>query len=221
VAELPPSFLEFLEFIQQLAASRLTLTPFRPSTLRRVAALDVAYTGNKARCGAILYDLEGEGLAECLQLEEDILFPYIPTFLFIREAPLMVKALRGLKTRPELILVDGHGALHPRRAGLATFIGLATDRPTLGVAKRLLVGRLQEDQEQGSLTPVELEGRCWGYRLRAGGRRPLYLSPGNRLRPEDIPSLVQEVGEERLYRLVQLADRVSRSSYPLKKLGCP
>lgn len=48
---------------------------------------------------------------------------------------------RQRKLRPEMtpcvILVDGNGIFHERRAGLATFVGVKTNIPTIGVAKTL------------------------------------------------------------------------------------
>ncbi len=36
---------------------------------------------------------------------------------------------------PEVILVDGNGILHERKAGLATFLGVRTGVPTIGIGK--------------------------------------------------------------------------------------
>ena len=66
--------------------------------------------------------------------------PYVPGLLSFREAPLLLEALRKLRTRPDVLLVDGHGRLHPRRLGLASHMGLHVDVPTIGVGKSLLVG---------------------------------------------------------------------------------
>jgi Deoxyinosine 3''endonuclease (endonuclease V) len=38
---------------------------------------------------------------------------------------------------PHVILVDGNGILHERKAGLATFVGVTMNVPTIGVAKTL------------------------------------------------------------------------------------
>lgn len=38
---------------------------------------------------------------------------------------------------PEVILVDGNGIFHERKAGLATFVGVRTNIPTIGVGKTL------------------------------------------------------------------------------------
>lgn len=39
----------------------------------------------------------------------------------------------------QVILVDGNGALHPRKYGSAVKVGVDADLPTIGVAKNLMV----------------------------------------------------------------------------------
>jgi len=68
--------------------------------------------------------------------------PYIPSFLAFREIdPLEMLVKRQMKERPELIpraiLVDGNGIFHARHAGIATFLGVRTGIPTIGVGKTL------------------------------------------------------------------------------------
>ncbi|KAL8278978.1 hypothetical protein RQP46_008647 [Phenoliferia psychrophenolica] len=50
---------------------------------------------------------------------------------------------------PQVLFVDGNGRLHPREAGAAVAVGLATDIPTLGVAK--------EYHPLDAESPLELE----------------------------------------------------------------
>lgn len=68
--------------------------------------------------------------------------PYVSSYLSFREiAPLEELVRRQVAASPGLtpraILVDGNGVLHPRRAGLACFLGVRTGIPTVGIGKKL------------------------------------------------------------------------------------
>lgn len=68
--------------------------------------------------------------------------PYISGYLAFREIePLQTLVQRQLEQKPEctprVILVDGNGILHPRRAGIACFLGVRTGIPTIGIGKKL------------------------------------------------------------------------------------
>ena len=67
--------------------------------------------------------------------------PYIPGYLGMREAPIIHDLLRKHAATaggsPDVLLVDGNGLLHPRKAGLACQIGVECGIPTIGVSKTL------------------------------------------------------------------------------------
>ncbi|HWO07365.1 MAG TPA: endonuclease V [Candidatus Paceibacterota bacterium] len=67
-------------------------------------------------------------------------FSYVPGFLSFREIPVLLKAFKKLKTKPDVLFVDGQGIAHPRRMGIASHLGLVLDTPSIGVAKRVLYG---------------------------------------------------------------------------------
>lgn len=73
----------------------------------------------------------------------DLTVPYIPTFLAFREIdPIERLVSKQRQTDPNVtptaILVDGNGVLHPRRAGIACFVGTRLAIPTIGIGKSLL-----------------------------------------------------------------------------------
>ena len=66
--------------------------------------------------------------------------PYIPSYLAFREIdPIMELITQQCSNKPHLtpnvIMVDGNGQWHDRRAGLACFVGVKSGIPTIGVGK--------------------------------------------------------------------------------------
>jgi deoxyinosine 3'endonuclease (endonuclease V) len=67
-------------------------------------------------------------------------FPYIPGMLAFREGAAMAAAVGAIDGPIDCLIVDGNGRIHPRQAGTAVHLGVASGLPTIGVAKRLLCG---------------------------------------------------------------------------------
>jgi deoxyinosine 3'endonuclease (endonuclease V) len=66
--------------------------------------------------------------------------PYVPSYLAYREMDPVIDLIdRQVKSRPDLtpdvVLVDGNGVWHERKAGIATFVGVRTGLPTVGIGK--------------------------------------------------------------------------------------
>jgi deoxyribonuclease V len=111
----------------------------------------------------------------------EVELPYVPGFLSFREAPNLLKAYEKLQQTPDLIMVDGHGISHPRRLGIATHIGLHLNKPTMGVAKKVLVGRYKEpDMLKGAVSPLEYKGEVVGNVVRTKDNvKPVFVSAGH------------------------------------------
>jgi deoxyribonuclease V len=127
--------------------------------------------------------------------------PYVPGLLSFRELPLVLTAWDRLRQKPDLVLVDGHGIAHPRGLGIASHLGLAIDRPTIGCAKSILVGRHDDlGPNRGDRQPLIYKGRQVGYALRTKDRvNPLYIACGHRISQETAVRWVLEC--DRGYRL--------------------
>ena len=106
-----------------------------------IAGVDVSFSHNSvAVSAAVLIHLDTLNITEKVIREVELNFPYIPGFLGFRESEAMVSVLERLKTNPDVVMVNGHGILHPRGFGLASQVGLQMDLPTIGLAKRLTDG---------------------------------------------------------------------------------
>ncbi|HSQ04793.1 MAG TPA: deoxyribonuclease V, partial [Burkholderiales bacterium] len=110
-------------------------------------------------------------------------YPYIPGLLSFRETPAVLEALTELVIEPDLLVCDGQGIAHPRRFGLASHIGLLTGIPSVGVAKKRLIGEHEPVPEcRGAWVPLVDGGECIGAVLRTrAGVKPVYVSIGHRV----------------------------------------
>lgn len=185
--------LRFLELVQHLVARNYRESHLGLENVRSLCALDVAYKGD---LGVAVAVREDGGKLEVRKFVGRVEFPYIPGFLFMREAPLMLEALDGLSC--DLILVDGHGLAHPRKSGIATVIGVLLQVPTIGVAKSRLSGEIvREDEIEYVVIDGEKRGVKWGK---------YYYSPGNLTDLQDCIDLAK-----RGYpRVLKEADRISK-----------
>ena len=128
-------------------------------------------------------------------------FPYIPSLLSFRELPLLLEAIKKLEIEPDLILCDGQGIAHPRGFGLASHLGLLTGKPSIGCAKKRLVGDFQEvGGTKGDYSPLSYKGKKGGTVIRTrAGVKPLFVSPGNAVTIEDAAGMVMKcVGRYRI-----------------------
>lgn len=107
-------------------------------------------------------------------------FPYVPGYLGFREVPSLLKAWDMIADKPDVLVLDGQGILHPRKMGIASHFGVLTRHLTIGCAKSSLFGRYEAPGfQKTSVSPVYAHGIISGYALRTkDGTLPVYLSPG-------------------------------------------
>ncbi|MDD5557419.1 MAG: endonuclease V [bacterium] len=158
--------------------------------VRPLAAAPRLVAGADASCGArggllfgavVVFSADRMEPVEWAAAWGRVSFPYVPGLLSFREAPILLRAFRRLRRRPDLVIFDGHGIAHPRGLGLASHMGLLLGLPTAGCAKSRLVGTfLEPGRRAGSRSPLMLGRRRIGTVLRTrDGTRPVFVSPGH------------------------------------------
>jgi deoxyribonuclease V len=164
--------------------------------IKYVAGLDVSYAkgSNKMWAGVIVLDFPSLGKTEERWSQKKVSFPYIPGLLSFREIPALIDALRKIEIEPDLIFCDGQGIAHPRGLGLASHLGVLLNKPTIGCAKSLLVGKYnQVGEHKGDYVYLRHQNRVIGAVVRTKSKvKPIFISPGYGIMLNDCIKFVLE-----------------------------
>ena len=188
---LSPNFsIEKAHTMQLQLSKRVIRKDVLPETIRYVAGVDIAYTKGTSVGAAVVLDFALLSPIESQVSSVKTRFPYIPTLLSFREVPPALSAIRKLRVRPDVFLVDAHGIMHPYRLGFAAHLGLVMDRPTIGVAKSPLCGE-SEPLKGGRWAPIIDGGEIVGAKVvTKPGERPVYVSVGHKVSLETAIDMV-------------------------------
>ncbi|XP_006869703.1 PREDICTED: endonuclease V [Chrysochloris asiatica] len=202
------------------------------SGLQRVGGVDVSFVkGDGVNACASLVVLNYPELEvvyeECRMVSLEA--PYVSGFLAFREVSFLEEAVQRLREKepglvPQVLLVDGNGVLHHQGFGIACHLGVLTDLPCVGVAKKLLhvdglekSGRHKEKikllQTGGDTFPlVGDSGTVLGMALKSNDRstNPLYVSVGHKVSLETAVRLTRACCRFRSPEPVRQADIRSR-----------
>lgn len=201
---------------QRESAQHVERSPLRqqPATL---AGLDLSYTTPERAVAAWVQSPWNAPRQQVeLTISAPVTFPYITGYLTFRELPVLLELVRAAEREgltADVLLVDGSGVLHPRRAGIATALGVLTGIPTIGVTKHHLCGRATTARDD-VVTWLEQDGERLGARLQPPRRKtPLYVSVGHGLSLEQAVELVEEsLDDSGQPGLIRAADGISRAA---------
>jgi deoxyribonuclease V len=207
-----PDNIEQARKIQESLAAKVRCTPLRKKP-KLIAGVDAAFTENRVFAAACLFAFPELALLDEVCAASFISFPYIPGYLSFREGEATLRALRLLKAKPDLILIDGQGIAHPRRMGIASHIGVLLDLPTIGCAKSRLVGEFEEpDWKRGAYSPLLFQEKIVGMVVRTRDNvRPLFISPGHKVSLKNAIEIVLQTSREfRIPEPLRRADFLSK-----------
>lgn len=121
-------------------------------------------------------------------------FPYVPGLLTFREGPPLIKLLKKINRKIDLLLFDGQGIAHPFNMGLASHMGLIVGLPAIGCAKSRLYGTFRRwpVNRRGAATNLyDDKGKVIGKILRTRKNvKPLFISCGHRISLDSSQKIV-------------------------------
>jgi deoxyribonuclease V len=174
--------------LQEKLRPQVAVRPLRKKP-RFVAGLDCSM--DKLRglifAAAVVFSFPELKLVETATARAPLNFPYVPGLLSFREIPVCLEAVKKVKQRVDLWLIDGQGIAHPRRMGLASHLGLFLNTPTIGCAKSRLIGTHDEPgNSKGDFTWLYDKEEKIGAVVRTRDNvKPLFISPGHLCSFED------------------------------------
>jgi len=145
---------------------------------------------------------------------------YVPGFFAFREGPLLLQMIKQLidveGLHPRLLVIDGHGVAHPRKIGLASWVGVQVDIPTIGLGKESLLKFTGElDEEAGSILSILWESEIRGYALRTvTGIKPVFVSAGHNMSHKESLAVIRSFADK--YRII---DPMRRADMAARKMA--
>jgi deoxyribonuclease V len=160
-------------------SKKIILEDRLPAEIRLIAGIDVAYTRDRSIATAVILEYDTLKLVESRTAVTKTLMPYTPTLLSFREILPSILSIKKLHLKPDLFLVDGQGLAHPYCCGLASHLGLVIRRPTIGVAKSRLFGRVENAKTEDA-TFLKHDRQIIGAAVTTKqGSKPVYVSTGH------------------------------------------
>jgi deoxyribonuclease V len=192
--------------LQREIAKKVIAEDILHKEIEYICGIDVSYKMNAAYCSAAIIKKNTLELIESVDSKSVVRHPYISGLFILRESKPILTTLKSLKDHFDLLLIDGHGLLHPRKCGLASYIGVLIDKPTIGVAKSLLCGSIMEDQS------IEYDGTVLGFTIKKEGKKQIYVSVGHKISLTTAIQIIKKITkkEEWIPEPLRIADLNSK-----------
>ncbi|PIY59927.1 hypothetical protein COY95_04475, partial [Candidatus Woesearchaeota archaeon CG_4_10_14_0_8_um_filter_47_5] len=148
---------------EQTALAKKLVLKDRFEKIQTIAGIEHLAIGTSIFSQIVVCDAHTLGVLDKKYAVKEVAFPNVSGLLAYRLLPAALDAYQRLQRTPDIILVMGHGVLHPRGCGFASHLGLVLDKPTIGIAHKLIAGTIDDDN-------VLLKGKVMGKLLHTKDR---------------------------------------------------
>ena len=155
------------------------------SKLELIGGIDVGFDNDKVFCSLVVCNYKDMIVVEEKSLSKDCKIRYIPGFRAQREMNVIIDTYNALKQKPDVLLINASGVLHPRKCGLASHLGIVLGQPVIGVTKNLLCGK---NKDSYVILDNEVVGRAIVIKEKT---KPLFVSIGHKVSLEKSIEIVK------------------------------
>lgn len=188
---------------------------FQPiNKIETIAGADISFNKNSTTMYAGIVILTYPGMIiKSFALETyETSFPYKAGFLGFKEVPALIKVWELIPNKPDVVVLDGNGILHPRRMGVASHFGILTNHSTIGCAKSLLHGK-NHQPENVKFSAAEIKnnaGEMLGFALRTKiNCESVYVSAGHLITQEKSLDVIKKcIGNYRIPEPTRMAHNI-------------
>jgi len=177
--------------LQLQLREQLVLQPLNKE-ITTIGGADISYNkfSTTVFAGIVILSYPSMKVLSYSLVETATTFPFVHNYLGFREVPALLLAWQQIVDKPDVLVLDGQGITHPRNMGVASHFGVLTQHPTIGCAKSMMSANPEDvGIEKYSSFPHYRNNELLGYSLRTklGNKpiEPVYISPGNRITPEE------------------------------------
>lgn len=141
--------------------------------LETIGGVDQVSVDNKIISCIVVCNYKTMKILEKAKAVVESKMKYMPGFRAYRELPAITEAYNKLKSKPDVLIVGGHGITHPQGLGMASHAGLVLDQPAIGIANKLIVGEISGDK-------IVVGGKAKGALVSTKEKaKPVIVSPGH------------------------------------------
>lgn len=198
--------------IQQRLSSRVKLH-WDNREISFLGGADCGYNTARTRIAAVIvvFKMPEFKIVDLSKVVREVSFPYIPGFLNFREGPAFLEAFKKIRIKPGVLLVDGNGIAHPRKMGLASYMGVLLDACTIGCAKKPFFPYKLPGENKGDYTFFTNKDEKVGLCLRTREKvKPIFVSPGHKIDFTGAMNLVLDCTTYRIPEPLRQAHDIAR-----------
>ncbi|MBW2980724.1 endonuclease V [Candidatus Woesearchaeota archaeon] len=171
---------------EQISLAKKVICRDEFDKVKLVGGVDQAFVGDEIISTIVVCDYKTMEQVEEKHAVVKATAPYIPGYMAYREAPAIVEAYGKLEKKPDVLIVEGNGILHPRRIGMASHVGIVLDIPTIGIVKNLLLGEVIDRE-------IMVGNEVRGFELMTKEHaKPVYVSIGHKITLGSSVRIVKE-----------------------------
>ncbi len=183
------------------------------NNIKTIAGADISFNKDSATmyAGMVILSYPDMVLKAFALATYETNFPYKPGFLGFKEVPALLKVWESIKHKPDVVVLDGNGILHPRRMGVASHFGILANQATIGCAKSLLYGENHvPENKKLSIAEINSHGETLGFALRTKiNCAPVYVSAGHLITADQSLSILKNcIGNYRIPEPTRLAHTI-------------